>query len=163
MDKDEVLRDNLLALLTGEHARMSFEDAVREFPMDRINEPLPGLDYSPWFLLEHIRLAQADILDFIKGPTYKDKVWPRDYWPAKGTRATSAAWEKTVTGFKADFKELQDMVEDRSRNLYAAVPWGEGEIFLREIVTVANHNAFHLGEFAIMREAMGTWPKGHKG
>jgi len=163
MDKDEVLRDNLLLLLTGETARMSFEDAVAAFPMDRINENFPNADYTPWHLLEHIRLGQEDILDFIKNPKYVYRKWPEDYWPAKGKKATAADWKKSVDGWKSDIKELEDMVKDKSNDLYHEIPWGDGQTFLVEMVTVSNHNAFHIGEFAIMRQAMGTWGKGHKG
>ncbi|MFH1032534.1 MAG: DinB family protein [Chloroflexota bacterium] len=159
MSQAKILLENLLALLTGEHAHMSFEDVVRDFPIDRINEKLPNADYSPWALLEHIRLAQEDILDFIKNPNYVYRKWPDDYWPRKSKKATPADWNKTVNGFEKDFKELEEMVKNPKTDLYHEIPWGEGEIFLREIVTVSNHNAFHMGEFAIMRQAMGTWGK----
>jgi len=162
MNQDEILRENLLALLTGEHARMSFEDAVREFPMDRINEDFPNSDYTPWDLLEHIRLAQEDILDFIKNPDYRERVWPKDYWPEKGKKASRADWEKSIKGFRRDFKELESIVRNPKTDLHQGIPWGDGITILREIVTVANHNAFHLGEFAIMRQAMGAWGKSHK-
>ena len=89
MKRDEILRENLLALLTGEHARTSFKDVVAEFPMDRINENPPNADYTPWALLEHIRIAQEDILDFIRNPDYQEKEWPNDYWPRKGKKAGS--------------------------------------------------------------------------
>jgi len=161
MDKDKVLRKNLLLLLTGETARMSFEDAVAEFPMDRINDNLPNADYTPWHLLEHIRLAQEDILDFIKNPNYQERQWPKDYWPPKGAKATPADWKKSVDAWKKDFRELQQMVKDPENDLYHRIPCGDGQTFLVEMVTVSNHNAFHLGEFAITRQAMGTWGKGH--
>lgn len=164
MDREEILRENLLALLTGEYARMSFEDAVRQFPMERINENLPNADRTPWDLLEHLRIAQEDILDFIKNPNYQEKDWPKGYWPPKGKKASRADWERSVKDFKRDFEELENIVKDPKTDLYKEIPWqGEGITILREIVTVANHNAFHLGEFAIMRQAMGTWGKGHKG
>ena len=162
MDKDEVLRENLLLLLTGETARMSFDDAVADFPMARINETFPNADYTPWHLLEHIRRAQEDILDFIKNPNYQEREWPKDYWPAKGEKTTAAGWKKTVDSWRRDFKELEDMVKDPSNDLYHKIPWGDGQTFLVEMVTVSNHNAFHTGEFAIMRQAMGTWGKGHR-
>ncbi len=161
MSKDKVLRDNLLLLLTGETARMSFEDAVAAFPMDRINDNLPNADYTPWHLLEHIRLAQEDILDFIKNPNYKERRWPQDYWPAKTKKATPAEWKKSVESWQKDFKELEDMVKDPANDIYHKIPWGDGQTFLVEMVTVSNHNAFHLGEFAISRQAMDTWGKGH--
>ena len=95
MKKDEMLRENLLALLTGEHARTSFDDVVRDFPLDRINECFPNATYTPWDLLEHIRIAQEDIVDFIKNPDYKEKEWPKGYWPKKGVKATPTRWAKT--------------------------------------------------------------------
>ncbi|MFH1382648.1 MAG: DinB family protein [Chloroflexota bacterium] len=162
MNEDKILRENLLALMTGEHSRTSFENVVREFPSNRINENFPNADYSPWDLLEHIRLAQEDILDFIKNPNYRERGWPAGYWPKKGKKATPADWKKTIDDFKRDFKELQNLIKDPKNNLYRGIPWQGGEItFLREIITVANHNAFHLGEFAMMRQAMGTWGKAH--
>jgi hypothetical protein len=162
MNQDEILRENLLALLAGEHARMSFEEAVRQFPVDKINENLPNADYTPWALLEHIRIAQEDILDFIRNPNYEAKEWPKDYWPPEGKQASRADWERTIDGFKRDFADMQDIVKNPKTDLYQDIPWGEGETILREIVTLANHNAFHLGEFAIMRQAMGTWGKSRK-
>lgn len=149
--------------MTGEHARMSFEEAVKEFPLDRINENLPNSDTTPWGLLEHLRLTQEDILDFIKNPNYKYREWPAGYWPKQGNKATKADWEKSVRAFKKDLQELQNIVNDPKTDLYKDIPWGEGETILREIVTVTNHNAFHIGEFAIMRQAMGTWGKSHRG
>ena len=162
MSRKEVICYNLLALLTGEHARMSFENVVQGFPMDKINDNFPNADSTPWHLLEHTRLAQADILDFIRNPNYKEKEWPRDYWPEKGKKATPADWKRTIRDFKRDFEELQNLVKDPKTDLYSDIPWGAGETILREIVAVSNHNAFHLGEFAMMRQAMGTWGTSHK-
>ncbi len=159
--KNEILVENLLALLTGESARTPFEEVVADFPMDRINENMPNADYTPWHLLEHIRLAQEDILDFTRNPDYKYRNWPQDYWPPKGKKATKAMWEKSVRGFQKDLKDFMDIIQDPKTDLYKEIPWGEGEIVLREVITLANHNAFHLGEFAIMRQAMGTWGKDH--
>jgi hypothetical protein len=159
MSRDETLRENLLALLTGEMARMPFEDVVGEFPMGRINENFPNADYTPWALLEHLRTAQQDILDFIKNPDYSEKDWPKDFWPPAGKKATPADWKKSISDFEKDSKALEDIVKDPKTDFYKGIPWGEGITILREIVTVANHNAFHLGEFAMMRQAMGTWGK----
>ena len=162
MNQDEILRYNLLALLTGMSARTSFDDCVRNFPMNRINENFPNADYTPWDLLEHTRLAQEDILDFIKNPEYKHREFPKDYWPPKGKQITPADWEKTVNGYKKDLENLENMVKDPETDLYHLIPWGTGQTFLREIITVSNHSDFHLGEFAIMRQAMGTWDQSHQ-
>jgi hypothetical protein len=163
MKRDEILRENLSALLTGEYARASFREVVDEFPMDRINEKFPNADYTPWALLEHLRIAQEDILDFIRNPDYREKEWPKDYWPGAGEKATPTAWKKSIRNFESDFAELEKIINDPTTNFYKGIPWGEGITILREIVTVANHNAFHLGEFAMMRQAMGTWGKSHRG
>ena len=110
MTRDEILRENLVALLTGEHARMAFERAVEEFPIARMNEPFPNAAYTPWHLLEHLRLAQEDILDFIRNPNYKERPWPEGYWPAKTKKGAAAAWKKTVDGFKKDLSALMQMI-----------------------------------------------------
>jgi len=162
MKQNEALRENLLALLTGEYARPSFENVVSEFPMDRINENFPNSNSTPWALLEHLRIAQEDILDYIRNPNYQEKEWPKDYWPRKGKKATPADWRKSIKDFEKNFKELENIVRDPKTDLYKAIPWGEGITILMEIVTVSSHNAFHLGEFAMMRQAMGTWGKSHR-
>ena len=159
----DILVENLLALLTGEHSRTSFEDVVADFPMDRINEKMPNSDRTPWDLLEHIRIGQWDILDYMRNPEYKYMNWPQDYWPPKGKKATKADWAKSVRDFQRDFQAVQDIIKDPGTDFYKDIPWGEGETILREVVTLANHNGFHLGEFAITRQAMGTWGKGHRG
>ena len=163
MSQKDILRENLVALLTGEMSRTSLEEAVSDFPLDRINESFPNSDTTPWRLLEHLRLGQEDILDFCINPKYKYKEWPAGYWPKKGSKATKADWERSVKAFQKDLKELIRIANDPKTDLYKDIPWGEGETILREIVTAANHTAFHLGEFAIMRQAMGTWGKSHRG
>ena len=162
MSKDEDLRENMLALLTGEHSRTPFEEVIGNFPMDRINENFPNADYTPYALLEHIRRAQADILEYMVTADYQDKEWPKGFWPDKKFKATAADWEQSVKGLKKDFRDIENIVKNPRTDLYADCPKGEGITILREIVTVANHNAFHLGEFAMMRQAMGTWGKGHR-
>ena len=163
MDRDEVLRKNLKLLLTGETARMPFDEAVSDLLMDRINDPLPNANYTPWHLLEHIRFAQRDILEFITDPDYRERKWPDEYWPPRDKKATPEDWKKSIDGFKQDFLELKRLIEDPATDLYALIPWGSGQTFITEIVTVSNHNGFHIGEFAITRQAMGTWGKGHRG
>jgi hypothetical protein len=162
MEHDQILRENLLALMKGEAAFMPFKEALKDFPMASINSQIPNSNYSPWFLLEHLRLAQQDILDFIVNPDYKYRKWPEDYWPVSGTLATPAKWKKSINDFESDFAKLSDLVKNHDTDLYHEIPWGSGEIFLREIITVSNHNAFHLGEFAMARQVMGTWGNTHR-
>jgi hypothetical protein len=159
---DQVVRNEVLHLLRGGHAHMTFEEAVDNFPMQHINTMFPHGTYTPWHLLEHIRLSQWDILDFIRNPEYKELEWPREYWPSSDQKATEQDWQQTITSFEADAKELQALAANIDIDLYARIPHGTGQTVLRELLLVADHNAYHIGEFAIARQIMGTWGKGHQ-
>lgn len=157
MDSDIQVRDQLRALLQGGNAHMTFDEAVANFPREQMNTKLPHFPYTPWHLLEHVRIAQWDILEFIRNPQYVSPSWPEGYWPAEGSQADESAWEKTLTSFRADLQSLLEMVADPTVNLYTPIPHGNGQNVLREILVVADHNAYHIGEFATLREVMGTW------
>jgi hypothetical protein len=162
MTSDSAIRRQLLDLLRGGNAHMSFDDAVASFPADSMNALVPQCTYSPWHLLEHLRLAQQDILEFLTNPRYRERAWPEDYWPSRGVTATPAQWQETIDGFHADMATLQRMVQDSTLDLDAPLPHGTGQTPLREFLLVADHNAYHIGEFAILRQIMGTWPAGHR-
>ncbi len=157
------LRGQLVRLLDGVDAHMPFEAAVRDFPDEAMNRRPPNVDYTPWHLIEHLRLTQADILDYVTNPAYVGREWPRDYWPDPAATTTHAAWEATVAGFLADRATMRGLVADESRDLFAVLPGAPGHTLLREVRIVADHNAYHVGEFAILRQVMGTWPPGHDG
>jgi hypothetical protein len=159
MDKDTVLRQHVLNLLRGGQASMTFEDAVADFPMDRMNERPPNVPYTPWHLLEHLRITQWDILDFVRNPNYTEMKWPDAYWPAPDATADAAAWNETLRAFRADFAAVCALVADPATDRYATIPHGDGQTILREALLVADHNAYHTGEFAILRQVMGTWPQ----
>ena len=159
-DNETVIRQQLIDRLRGRGAHMPLEDAIKDFPMDRINQVFPNGSYCAWALVEHIRRGQWDILDFIRNPDYKYLEWPKDYWPVPGYEATPKDWDATVAGYLQDQAELERLVLDPSTDLYARIPWGEGQTILREILLVADHTAYHTGEFAIMRQVMGTWSEG---
>ncbi len=159
METDTALREQLLHLLCGGNAHLSFDEAVAEFPPEAINQRPPNVPYTPWHLLEHLRLAQWDILDFIRNPDYQAMKWPDDYWPAPDAKADTAAWQQTIAAFHADLKAVEDLVHDPQTDLAATIPHGDGQTILREILLVADHNAYHIGEFAILRQVMGTWNK----
>jgi len=161
MVNDRLLREQLLSLLRSENAHMSFDEAVADFPMDQINTRIPNGSYTPWHILEHLRLTQRDILVFMTDPNYKEPSWPGDYWPAKDARATPAEWDQTITGFRADLAELERLVQDERFDLEQAVPWGNGQTHMREFLVVADHNAYHVGEFGVLRQVMQTWPADH--
>ena len=159
--KDKIVREHLLELLKGGNAHMTLNEAVKDFPEKEMNTKFPNGNYSPWHLLEHIRLTQADILEFIVSDHYTEKDWPKDYWPQKDKKGTEKDWNNTLAAINKDTKELERLVKDPKSNLYTKLPNGTGQTLLREILLVTDHNAYHIGEFAIMRQTMGTWGKRH--
>ena len=162
MDTDNALREQLLHLLRGGNAHLTFDDAVADFPPERMNDVPPHVPYTPWHLLEHIRLAQWDILDFMRNPNYREMAWPDDYWPAPDARADQTTWDTTLAGFRADLAAIEAIAADPQTDLDARIPHGDGQTILREILLVADHNAYHIGEFAILRQVMQTWPRGRQ-
>lgn len=162
MDHDP-LRQQLLRLLDGVDAHMPFEDAVKDFPDEAMNERPPNVSYTPWHLVEHLRLTQADILDYVTNPTYVEREWPREYWPDPSATATRVEWDATIAGFLADRVAIRGLIADGDRDLFAVIPGTPGHTLLREVRIIADHNAYHVGEFAILRQVMGTWPPGRGG
>ena len=160
-DAERALRDQLVRLLQGGMAHMTFDQAIADFPLDRINERPPNVPYTPWHILEHLRITQWDILDFSRNPQYAEPAWPEDYWPKEGAPQTPAALAKSLEQFRADLQAMEALVQDPKTDLFAKIAWGNGQTILREAMLVADHNAHHLGEFAILRQVMGTWPPGH--
>ncbi|HLF72042.1 MAG TPA: DinB family protein [Dehalococcoidia bacterium] len=161
-ERETIIREQILGILRGGHAHMPFAEAVKDFPMDDINKPFPNGSYSAWGLLEHVRITQWDILDFSRNPGYKYIKWPEDYWPGTGKTATPEDWRKTCEAFESDMKELEALLMDPKTDLYAKIAWGEGQTILREMLVVADHNAYHLGELAIMRQVMNNWGPDHQ-
>jgi DinB superfamily len=157
MDIDTIVREQLRALLEGGNAHMTFDEAVANFPRGYMNMKPPNVPYTPWQLLEHIRMAQWDILEFIRNPQYVSPPWPEGYWPVESEQADEVAWEKTLASFRADLHSLLEMVADPTVNLYTPIPHGDGQTILREILVVSDHNAYHISEFATYRQVMGTW------
>ena len=160
MDMD-ALRRQLADLIDGVGAHMPFEEAVEDFPDEGMNRRAPNVDYTPWHILEHLRLTQLDILQYVTDPAYEEPRWPDDYWPDKAATATRAVWDATIRDFLADRAALRALVVDPGRDLFAVIAGSPGHTLLREIRIDADHNAYHVGEFAILRQVMGTWPEGH--
>jgi hypothetical protein len=156
------VRQQLLDLIDGEGAHMPFDAAVAQFPADAINRHPPNVPYTPWHLLEHIRIAQADILDYIRNHDYIAPQWPEEYWPPRDATATPERFAQTIEAFRADRQALRDLVADPATDLLATIPGTPGHTILREIRLVGDHNAYHIGEFAILRQVMGTWPADRK-
>jgi len=158
---DEALRRQLLRLLDGVDARMTFDEAVADFPDDAMNRRAPNVEYTPWHILEHVRRTQADILEYVVGDDYVDKAWPDEFWPARDAEATRSDWDETLRGFREDLEALKAIVRDPANDLFAVLPGTPGHTLLREVRIVGDHNAYHLGEFAVLRQVMGSWGPGH--
>jgi hypothetical protein len=154
----DVARAELLALLEGGNAHMTFEEAVADFPPEFINRNAPHTPYSFWHFVEHLRIAQWDILEFIRNPAHISPSYPEGYRPAPGARTDTTGWERSCRSFLADLAELQSIVRDQNVDLYAPLPHAPDYTICREILTVADHNAYHIGELAILRQVMNIWP-----
>mgnify|MGYP005821288675 CR=1 FL=1 len=158
MASDVVLREQLLALLDGGNAHMDIEAAVADFPESAMNQCPPNVTYTPWHILEHIRRTQKDILEFVRDPLYVSPPWPAGYWPKPDEQATSEKWEETLQGIREDLNAFEAILKDEHVDITAELPHAPGYTLLREALLIADHSAYHLGEFAILRQVMGTWP-----
>jgi len=156
-NQDKALREHLLELLKGGGAHAKFGDAVADLPDDLRGKKVEGLPYTFWMVLEHMRIAQWDILDFSVNPKYKAMKWPDGYWPKTEAPPSAAAWNNSIKEFKKDLKAMQDLVANPKTDLYAKILWGEGQTVLREALLVADHNAYHLGQLVTLRRLSGAW------
>src|SRR5688500_2793456 len=153
-EKDRALREHLLYLLRGGGAHIKFEEVVKDFPSDLVNARAAGVPYTPWQLLEHMRIAQWDIVEFTRTAAHVSPEWPEGYWPDKSKEAGEDDWRRSVERFQADLRRMEALVEDEAGDLYAALPHGEGQTLLREALLVADHNAYHLGALVTLRRAL---------
>ena len=153
-DKDRSLREHLLYLLRDGGAHIKFEEALKDFPVELINARAAGVPYTPWHLLEHMRIAQWDILEFSRTAAHVSPGWPEGYWPDKAREANAEDWRRSVESFRADLRAVESLVEDEANDLYARIPHGEGQTLLREALLVADHNAYHLGALVTLRRAL---------
>lgn len=155
---DTITRAHLVDLLVQGNAHMSLEEAVKGFPAADYNTRPPNVDYSFWHLLEHLRITQWDILDYSRNPDYKAMSWPLDYWPAKDAQTDATGWKQTIDQFIDDRAAMVALVNDPQTDLYAQIPHGEhGHTILREVLVLADHNAYHIGELGILRQVVGNW------
>ena len=159
MNEDKELRKQLAGLLTVRQAHMDFEDAVADFPEEHINTRPPNCDYTFWHLVEHMRICQKDILEYIASDRYQWPNFPDDLWPDKSAETENAGWQQTIEDFYADRQQLVDIINDPGVDLFAPLP-NSGErrhSIVREINIIASHNAYHTGELGILRHVMGLW------
>jgi hypothetical protein len=157
MQSDESLREHVIKLLTGGNAHADFETAVKNLPAELRGKRPRGAEHSPWEVLEHLRIAQRDILEFSRNPKHKSPDWPVGYWPASKTPPDEKAWDKSVRAFRRDLKAMCELVADGRTDLFAKIPHGDGQTILREALLVADHNAYHLGEMVLLRRLLGAW------
>ncbi|MHB1294840.1 MAG: DinB family protein [Anaerolineae bacterium] len=154
MGADESVRSELLFLLRGGNAHEGLEEVAAGIPAKHRNRRAPGLGYTPWQLLEHIRIAQWDIVQFVQDPAYVSPPWPEGYWPPKDAEADDDAWQVTLRAIRTDRQELEDLVEDPTTDLYTPLAHGTGQNVLREVLVVSDHMAYHLGELGLLRSVL---------
>jgi hypothetical protein len=157
MASERSLREHLLELLGGSHAHLDFEKAIAGLPGKLRGARPPGSPHTPWRLLEHMRIAQWDILRFSVDPEHVSPEFPEGYWPAGDAPPDSDAWERSVAAFRADLQSIEDLVSDPGTDLFKPIPHGEGQTILREALLVADHNAYHLGQLVMVRRLLGAW------
>jgi len=156
---DKSLREHILYVLRGEGAHITFDDFVADFPVTRCGERVAGLPYTAWQVLEHMRIALWDILEFSRDAKHVSPKWPEGYWPPKEQVGTPELWNETVAKFRDDLKQMQELVPDSATDLLGKIPHGTGQTILREALLVADHNAYHLGQLVLVRRLLGTWPE----
>lgn len=151
------LRNHLVDLLKSKDAHVDFETTIANFPIDEINTRIPNIPYTPYQVVEHMRLAQWDILEFSRNSNYIALKFPEGYWPGKEFTANENDWNKSLEAFRKDLQQLIDLVKDESTDLFTPIPHGSGQTILREILLTADHNAYHLGQLVLMRRSLGVW------
>jgi hypothetical protein len=159
MDYNQVLKNHVLYLLRGGGAHVHFSETVEDFPADCRTRRVGGLPYRAWDLLEHMRIAQWDILEFSRNPEHESPEFPDGYWPAKDVQPDDWAWNNSIQVFKAELTAMQELVADPSADLLAPLPHGSGQTLLREALLLADHNAYHLGQMIVLRRLLGCWPQ----
>ena len=153
---ETVMRKNLLQSLDGRNAHLTFKATIKNFPPEHYNTKLENIEYSCWGLLEHMRIAQEDILDFIKNPEYVERKWPADYWPSGS--ADKEQWKASVERFQTDENEFRKMLEDETLDLFSPIPHAPDYTLFREILLIVNHNSYHTGQLLTLRKMLGIWP-----
>lgn len=157
MNQEKTLREQLVALMSGGNAHVTFDAAIKDIPAELRGKRANGCPHSPWELLEHLRIAQWDILEFSRSAKHQSPKWPEGYWPAAPVPPDDKAWEKSVRAFRRDLKAMCELVSDPASDLYAKIPHGDGQTILREALLVADHNAYHVGQLILVRRLLGAW------
>jgi uncharacterized damage-inducible protein DinB len=151
------MRAHLAKALAWGEAHADFDKAVKDFPAELRGKTVQGLPYSAWQLLEHLRIAQHDILDFSRNAEYEEMAWPDDYWPTSAEPPTPAAWDASVAAFRRDREAVKQLATDPAIDLTAKIPHGSGQTYMREVLLVLDHNAYHVAEIVMLRRLLGAW------
>ena len=160
MKDDKSLRQHLLELLKGGGAHVDFEGAIRDVPAALRGKRPSGTEHSPWEILEHMRIAQWDILEFSRNPRHVSPEFPAGYWPGAQAPPNETAWDASVAAFREDLQSMSELVANESTDLNARISHGDGQTVLREALLVADHNAYHIGELVLVRRLLGAWQPG---
>jgi hypothetical protein len=156
-DRDRSLREHLVNLLNDGQAHATFDAAVKDLPPELRGKRPKGAEHSPWEVLEHLRIAQSDILEFSCDAAHKSPEWPSGYWPSTPAPPDEEAWDRSIRAFRRDLKAMCDLVSSSSTDLHAPIAHGDGQTVLREALLVADHDAYHLGELVLLRRMLGAW------
>jgi len=156
-DHEKSLREHLLELLRGGKAHAKFEDGIKGMPAKLRGVKPEKYPHSAWMLLEHMRIAQSDILEFSHDAKHVSPKWPEGYWPKADAPASAAEWDESVKRFRGDLKAMEELVANPKSDLFAKIPWGDGQTILREALLVADHNAYHLAQIVDVRRMLGAW------
>jgi len=151
----QALREHVLYLLRDGGAHVAFDDAMGDWPVQLAGAKIAIFPHTAWMLLEHMRIAQGDILEFSRNPKHESPKWPEGYWPETEAPPSEAAWKSSMNAFRRDLRAMEKLVADRKTDLYAQIPWGDGQTILREALLVADHNAYHLGQLVTLRKSIG--------
>ncbi len=154
---EDPLRQFLAGMLDWQDSHAKFDTAVADLPAALRGKRPKGAPHSVWELVEHIRLAQRDILDFCRDEHYRERKWPEDYWPSTPAPPSAQAWDESLRQYHADLEAFKTLVADPGFDLFAKVPWGSGQTNLREVVLTADHTAYHVGQIVLVRRLLGAW------
>jgi uncharacterized damage-inducible protein DinB len=157
MATDTAVREHLIWLLEGGHAHTKFDDVVANLHKEALGIRPQGVPYSAWELLEHMRIAQNDILRFSLSADYVSPSWPEGYWPRQPAPQHDGDWNKSVRAFRKDLAEFISVVHDPAQDLYKKFPWGDGQTLMHEALLIADHNSYHLGQLVLVRRLLGNW------
>ena len=154
---DHALREQLVAFLRGNQAHADLKSVIDEFPEKLRGKKPQGSPHSAWQLLEHTRLALHDLLDFSTNSNYVAPKWPDDYWPAEDAPPSDDAWKASVKAVKKDIADFEKLIGNEASNLYATIPWGDGQTLLREVLLAGQHTSYHLGQLVLLQRELGAW------